>query len=271
MYYAQSGSNYWVQAHGKGTPILFLHGFTGSSKTWDDFVSTWRNQYRLLTIDLPGHGNTKTDKPIGMEDFCDHLALILENFSIEKVHVIGYSMGGRVALSFAMMYPDKVASLVLESASPGLESPHEQLSRQVSDELLAKKIEEDGVHSFIDYWQDIPLFDSQKKLPQSVRENIREERLKQTTEGLTLSLRGMGTGRQPSWWGQLTNLTLPVLLVVGELDQKFVRIAKKMHKAFKYSQLEIVLNTGHAVHVEQAENFGTIVKAFVNAVQNDTK
>lgn len=263
MYYSIGTKAYWLEESGTGPPLLLLHGFTGSTKTWERFVVRLQPFFRVFTIDLPGHGRTNITEPVTMEEFCEDLALLLKWLSIKKVHLVGYSMGGRTALTFAMIYPDLVASLILESASPGLVSPHEQLSRQLKDESLAKSLERNGVASFIDMWEQLPLFDTQKLLPDQTRKQIRQERLGQTTEGLAASLRSMGTGVQPSWWERLPELTIDILLLAGRLDQKFVTIAEEMDETMKFSKLHLVEAAGHAIHVEQPEIFDKIVKEFL--------
>ncbi|WP_232824098.1 MULTISPECIES: 2-succinyl-6-hydroxy-2,4-cyclohexadiene-1-carboxylate synthase [Paraliobacillus] len=260
--------SYWIEEYGEdtGIPLLFLHGFTGSHKTWRNTIESF-SSYRCIAIDLPGHGQTKCNEPVRMEDFCEDLALILNQLAIEKVHLIGYSMGGRAALSFTLLHSKKVASLTLESASPGLDSPNEQVARQTKDDSWAGKIEKEGVQAFVDQWESLPLFATQQALPYVVKNEIRNERLAQSKKGLASSLRGMGTGKQPSWWDQLATISVPVSVIVGALDDKFVTIAKKMAKRSKRIQLHIVSDAGHAVHVEQKEKFDTIVKDFINDME----
>jgi 2-succinyl-6-hydroxy-2,4-cyclohexadiene-1-carboxylate synthase len=116
----------------------------------------------------------------------------------------------------------------------------------------------------VDQWENLPLFASQKQLPASVQERIRSERLSQTVQGLSGSLRGMGTGHQPSLWGALPNLRLPVFLIVGEWDKKFVDLAERMDQELPNSRLFVVQHAGHAVHVEQFNFFVKIVKDTIN-------
>ncbi|WP_153465253.1 2-succinyl-6-hydroxy-2,4-cyclohexadiene-1-carboxylate synthase [Sediminibacillus terrae] len=263
MYYTIDRKQYWLKEVGSGPPLLLLHGFTGSSESWQQYVEKWKDRFRVLLLDLPGHGKTKTQAPIRMEDFCDDLGQLLDQLSISKVNLLGYSLGGRAALSFTVMKPERVQSLMLESASPGLDSPDEQLARKTKDEALAERILEQGVTSFVDYWENLPLFDSQNKLPDSIQNRIRQERLSHTERGLANSLIGMGTGAQPSWWGELGDIRLPVLLLAGEMDQKFVGIAEEMHQSMPSSELKIIPLSGHAIHVEQPQKFDTIVHEFL--------
>lgn len=259
-------ATYAYSVYGKGIPVVFLHGFTGSQKTWKPFVEKWKHRFQCITIDLPGHGKTKTNLPRTMEACCHDLRTLFSHLGISSFHLIGYSMGGRVALSFAMLYPQFLLSLTLESSSPGLKTFAKQKARQAQDEQLAQKIQTKGLKAFIDDWENIPLFSTQKNLPLSVQQSIRIERESQTEEGLVQSLRWMGTGVQPSWWNQLSRLSLPVLLLVGALDKKFVQINQEMQENFQDATLKIVPEAGHAVHLEKPEDFHRIVKSFIKEI-----
>jgi 2-succinyl-6-hydroxy-2,4-cyclohexadiene-1-carboxylate synthase len=195
-----------------------------------------------------------------MEAMGEALSKLLTHLQIQQAIVLGYSMGGRLALYFSVHYPERVLALILESASPGLSDQHERLARQKNDERLADQLLSEGLTRFVDQWENLPLFASQKQLPASVQERIRSERLSQTVEGLSGSLRGMGTGHQPSLWEALPTLRLPVILIVGEWDEKFVNLAERMDQELPNSHLFVVQHAGHAVHVEQFNFFVKIVK-----------
>jgi len=243
--------------------IVLLHGFTGSIKTWAQLSKQLPSSIRIIAIDLLGHG--KTDAPANasrysMTEQIEDLECLFQQLKLQQFTLLGYSMGGRVALSYAVSYPDRIKHLILESASPGLDSKEEQEARRKADELLANKIEQFGIENFVNQWENIPLFSSQKKLPLEVQQAIREERLGQTEIGLANSLRGMGTGAQTSLWNELERISFPVYLITGELDQKFCRIAKLMKERIPKAEQIIVSNVGHAIHVENSTQFATIVK-----------
>lgn len=263
MYMTVGESKYWCQVSGQGAPVVLLHGFTGSTATWSTLVPTLVDRFQVITIDLPGHGKTKVDSAKTMLDCCADIKLIIEQLGLGKVHLLGYSMGGRTALSFAMVYFDMVQSLILESASPGLARAADRENRRKNDHQLAERITTDGIDVFVDDWESIPLFQSQKNLPDSTRQNIRVERLSQQEEGLAMSLTSMGSGVQPSWWDKLETLSLPVLLIVGEWDSKFINLNKDMHYLLPRSDLVTAQKSGHAIHVEQSDFFGKIVSEFI--------
>ena len=256
-------NKYACRITGSGYPLVLLHGFTGSGRTWDPFVHKWSSVFKVITIDLPGHGDSLTPDFPTMMEFCDELKILLQHLQVEACHLLGYSMGGRTALSFAQRHPEMVTSLILESSSPGLKTEKERVLRRTKDQQLADRILADGLESFVDEWENLPLFASQHLLSNETKTLIREERLHQTPAGLSNSLIYMGTGSQPSWWNKLSFLQMPVQLIVGGMDRKFVTLNQEMEQLINQSELIIVQDAGHAVHIEQEEKFATIVMEFL--------
>lgn len=247
--------NYWYEIHGEGVPVVLLHGFTGSTLTWDKVVTARPDGMQLITVDLPGHGWTKGTSRITMDSCIDDLHGLFQHLELDTFFLVGYSMGGRTALSYTVKYPESVRGLILESASPGLKDTKARKNREAGDEELAKLLEEEGIESFVDYWENIPLFATQKELPDETQAAIRAERMSQSKKGLADSLRGMGTGSQPSNWEALKDVTVPVKLLAGELDEKFVAINQQMAEMLPYAELDIFPKCGHALHIEQPEHF----------------
>lgn len=246
--------------------IVLLHGFTGSTKTWDEVVRSLQETYHVIVVDLLGHGQTaapKYSERYSMEQQVQDLNALFTQLQLENFILLGYSMGGRVALSYALSYPNDVRQLILESASPGLRTEEERLARRTADAKLAARIVEGGIEAFVNFWEEIPLFQSQKKLAENVQEHVRQERLAQRPDGLANSLKGVGTGSQPSNWGKLSTLQMPVLFVTGALDEKFVKIAEQMQNEIQHAVHETVPNVGHAIHVENPQLFVTIIKKHI--------
>ncbi|WKA56066.1 2-succinyl-6-hydroxy-2,4-cyclohexadiene-1-carboxylate synthase [Planococcus shixiaomingii] len=263
---AVNGVRYHVEIanENKQQTVVFLHGFTGSIKTWQSIVEQLRD-FKVVLIDLIGHGQSESPdlaERYGMNQQIADLEAIFTKLALTDFVLVGYSMGGRTALAYACAYPERLEALILESASPGLRTEEEQKERQDRDAALAKRILRDGIPTFVNFWQEIALFDSQKQLPEQVKQAVREERLAQNPNGLANSLVGMGTGSQQSYWEDLSRLAMPVLLVAGALDLKFTGINKKMLAVLPNARLEIV-EAGHAIHVEKPLEFATIVKEYL--------
>ena len=251
--------------------IVLLHGFTGSTKTWQQVIPKLTD-YRLVTVDLLGHGKTDAPEdiaPYSMEAQVEMLDQLFTQLQLKAFVLLGYSMGGRVALSYAVRYTERIEQLLLESASPGLTNEEERTVRKLADDALAEKIMENGIPSFVDTWENIPLFASQKALSLNIQNEIRAERLQQSARGLTNSLRGVGTGVMPPLWDELDKLTFPVTLLTGALDTKFVGLAKNMLEKLQFGQHFSVSNAGHAIHVENPTKFATIVKETISSRSAD--
>lgn len=253
--------------------LVALHGFTGSSATWRNLAKALPS-VRVIAIDLIGHGQTAIPQQISrfsMQEQIRDLEEVFCQLQLKKFSLLGYSMGGRVALSYTISYPERIEKLILESASPGLRTSKERSERCERDNALAEKIMNHGLLSFVHAWENIPLFESQKRLSHSVQEAIRLERLSQKEEGLAGSLRGIGTGSQPSNWMSLEKLEFPVLLITGSLDVKFCKIALEMKALLKNAKHTTVIDAGHAIHVENPAEFATIVEEYLTSFNTNER
>lgn len=259
--------NFQQWNEGAEQTIVLLHGFTGSTKTWLDVVNQLPTSIHVVAVDLIGHGQTSAPKEVQsylMDAHINLLEQLFERLQLQQFTLLGYSMGGRVALSYAVRYPHRINALILESASPGLAQSEERAARKLADDALAKKIEANGITAFVNQWENISLFATQKGLSQEIQQEIRAERLAQTTTGLANSLRGMGTGMMPSLWHKLHELKMPVTLITGLLDTKFEQLAVKMLEHLQDATHISVNGVGHAIHVENPVEFATIVKERLN-------
>lgn len=239
--------------------IVLLHGFTGSGQSWQTFTPALSEQFQVITPDIVGHGeNIAPD--IDSYHMQNAAKAILSTIK-EPFHLLGYSMGGRLALYIATHYPEKVKSLILESASPGLKTEIEREARKKNDNALADKIEANGIEWFVDFWESLGLWDSQSA---ELKAKLRKQRRANNPQGLANSLRGMGTGVMPSLWDKLPTLSMPVKLIAGDLDAKFVGINREMAKLMPDVNLSIVAEAGHTVHLEKPEAFLQLVQGFLS-------
>lgn len=239
---------------------ILLHGFSGSSKDWDGIVPMLCDAgFATAAIDLIGHGRTDvaaTPARYAMAETVRDLTILLDTLSIERADWIGYSMGGRVALHFALANPARVRTLILESASPGIADAEAREERHRDDDTLARRIEERGMEWFADYWTSLPLFATQASLPMETRAAQHVRRLCNNAAGLARSLRGMGQGAQEYVGDRLAPLHCPTLLIVGERDPKYVQVARSMESEIPGARCLIVPGAGHNVHLEAPEAFG---------------
>jgi 2-succinyl-6-hydroxy-2,4-cyclohexadiene-1-carboxylate synthase len=178
--------------------------------------------------------------------------------------LLGYSMGGRIALYSA--FSGYFRALILESASPGLPIAAERARRLAADRALALRIEQKGIEAFVNEWEQLPLFASQRSLPAEVWQAQRRQRLANRAQGLANSLQGVGTGAQPALHTHLAELQIPVLVITGALDQKFCAIGREMVGQLPDALLQIVPGAGHTVHLEQHTAFSQLVHTFCSHV-----
>ena len=246
---------YHVEMQGSGPAVFFLHGFTGSSENWTPHLAALR-AFTTVRVDFLGHG--RSDAPAamhryGMEACVDDVLAIQDHLGIQRCAIVGYSMGGRVAMRVALQAPERLWGLVLESASPGIANPTDRKDRLIQDARLAERIRKEGVVAFANYWQALPLFASQSRLPETARQVLRDQRLQHTAEGLANSLEGLGAGMQEPVLQRLRGLRLPVLLLAGALDAKYCELAYEMATLLPQCCAHVVPDAGHAIHLERPD------------------
>jgi len=256
------------QKVGEGDPLILLHGFTGDASTMMPLGLSLSENRTVYSIDLPGHGETgvlEDSSLYGFEETIDLLRAFVVDAELNQVDLLGYSMGGRIALGFTIRYPELAKKLVLISSSAGLTTQSEREVRRRVDGDLAHQILEEGIEVFVDSWMQQPLFESQQRLDPTIIEKQRQQRLKNSPEGLAASLQGVGTGSQPSLWNHLESITAETLLVVGEDDSKFRRLAMKMASGIQKSVIAVIDDAGHATHLENLSDTAEVVRSFLSS------
>ena len=258
-----------LERHGRGPALMLLHGFTGTGSSLAGLASAFGHEYETLAPDLPGHGRTAF--PHGAADYgfaacVGDLVATLESTGHRRAHWLGYSMGARLALACALRSPASVASLVLVGARAGIQDPAERAARRRADEALADRIEVLGVEAFVDEWLAQPLFATQRRLGAAFLEEQRRARLGQDARGLAASLRALGPGAQPPLFDELSRVHVPVLLVTGALDERFVGHARDLARRLPQAEVCEIADAGHAVHLEQPGAFLRAVDDFLRRV-----
>ncbi|MFQ5872392.1 MAG: 2-succinyl-6-hydroxy-2,4-cyclohexadiene-1-carboxylate synthase [Dehalococcoidia bacterium] len=267
-----NGAELNVEVVGEGPPVVAVHGFTGDISTWDCFVEAARAEFTLILVDVLGHGCSEAPGDPGrysMDHCVEDLVGVLDGIGVRRASWLGYSMGGRICLYVALNAPDRCRALVLEGASPGISNARDRRERVDRDVELARIIEERGVATFVEYWEALPLFATQQRLPQAARERLRRQRLRNNPVGLANTLRGIGVGVQPPLQDRLSCLAPPVLFVVGEKDGKFCDLARSMNAAVPNGRLAVIPEAGHAVHLEQPDRFNSIVLDFLRVCREE--
>ncbi len=198
--------------------MIFVHGFTQTSNSWKPIAERFAtNGYEAIVVDVPGHGGSSSTRAD-----LRAAAGMLTAMCGSGVYV-GYSLGGRLCMQVATMYPDLVRALAMIGGSPGIADDIERAERRLADEKLADHIVDIGVDAFLDEWLALPLFAGL-----TVDDQQRADRLTNTADGLASSLRLAGTGAQDSLWPRLHEMNMPVLTIAGELDHKFAAIGRQV-------------------------------------------
>lgn len=239
--------------------LVALHGFTGCGSDFRFLNVLLESDRKLIAPDWPGHG-TKS----GLRDGSDyslesHMQVIDEATAGESVELLGYSMGGRLALHYALSRPERVARLILVGASPGLRTETERRERRAGDAALADFIRSQGVAAFMRYWHGQTMFQTLQSLPDERLREIMASRGRNDPEGLALSLLHVGTGALPSLWERLHELKMPADLVTGAHDAKFASIGREMVTLIPRARLGEVDDAGHAVHLERPDDLAAAI------------
>ena len=261
-----------VEMDGDGSPLLLLHGFTGGAKTMWPLGRRLTLVRHVAAVDMPGHGRTGVPADphlFGFEHTVDALARLLEHRDHMPADVVGYSMGGRIALGLAVRHPEHVASLSLIGASAGISDVVERSARRRSDDDLAEDLLDHGLELFVDRWMASPLFASQVRLGPDALAAARAQRMDNDPEGLAGSLRGAGAGSQPSYWQDLAGIHAPTLLVVGDEDPKFRATAMRLAAGLPRSTISVVPEAGHAPHLENLDRTSTVILEFLAELDQD--
>lgn len=237
--------------------LYALHGFTETDQAW---AETLGNEIPDLRCPLlPGHGCKPCDERATIQQAAAELA---SGFPAEPVDVLGYSMGGRVALRLALDHPRRVRRLILISCHAGIRNERDRLGRRRRDEALAQVLEEDGIGPFVSWWEGQSALKPYQPFPAAVAESVRARRLNQDATGLARCLRTLGAGSMEELWGRLGSLSMPVLLISGSADQRYRTLMDEMAAAIPGCRRDIVLRSGHAVHRERPQVVAQMVGAF---------
>ena len=249
---------YGVTVVGTGKPLVCFHGFSESESTWDGIEIPG---YRLIRIDSIGHGRSARPMeltPYTLSQMLSDLHRVIYAVAGERYALMGYSMGARLALLYALEYPEEVTHLVLESGSVGIEDETERQERYAADRVLANLIREHDVQWFSETWAKLAIFQTQQSLPTKVQQQIQRRRLLNSPHALAFTLEGSGQGSMPYVGHRLLELTMPVCYISGELDSKYTAIGAQYFGDIH----RIVSKVGHNVHVEAPEAYRQILKQF---------
>jgi len=243
--------------------LFLLHGFMGSAADWLPVIEQSPASFNYLAVDLPGHGNSPLPPALSMQSAAKALLALADDLNLKAIHLLGYSLGGRLALYLAVYYPQRFRSFILESASPGIPDVQERAIRSQTDEQWAKELEQQNFEIFLRKWYRQPLFADLNR--HSAFKRLIKRRLKNDPQQLAQVLRRLSASRQTPLWQHLAHIRQPVLLISGERDEKYKKICadmKQRNPAFRWKQVK---QCGHNVHAEQTQRYADLVARFLNS------
>lgn len=238
--------------------LVALHGFTETDQVWSEFFAS---HHPVRCPVLPGHGAKPCPPGTTLASTATMMAKYLATNGSDDL--LGYSLGGRVALQLALDHPGKVRRLVLLSSGPGIADATERAKRLLRDERLAQILEEDGISPFTAWWESTPALKPARPLSREVDESLRSLRLNQDPLCLAGVLRHLSHGTMEDLTPRLKTLTMPVLLVAGDSDRAYCQRMREMSAAIPNSRLQLIADAGHAVHREKPEAVRNAVITFL--------
>jgi 2-succinyl-6-hydroxy-2,4-cyclohexadiene-1-carboxylate synthase len=249
-------------------PIIFFHGFLGSGLDWKEIIEKLSQNFYCLALDLPGHGKTRVHGPISdysMESFAVSITKFVKNKELHNAILLGYSMGGRIALFLSAMVKNLWSAAILESATPGLRQEKQRIERRTKDTKIANKLEKEKLEDFLNDWYQQPLFATIGQVKNF--NSILKQRQNNDPFELAKALRMMGVGVQPSLWNACKMVNIPILLLAGEFDRKFCNILRDMNTVNTEFGVKIVKNAGHNVHLEQPDAYYKEIYKFLISIE----
>jgi pimeloyl-ACP methyl ester carboxylesterase len=244
---------------GKGTPIVLLHGYIEALNVWEDIAKKLFENFRVITIDLPGHGNSPVfDKIHTMEFMADYVNEILTHLYINKCVMIGHSMGGYVTMEFLSKYPEKLTGFSLFHSTP---FPDSEEKKQIRDRLINAIKQGKKVQLAKEHVEKTFAPENLSKFVQEIG-FLKIIAINTSDEGTIAALEGMKIRKNHSQ--TLSNTPIPGLWIFGEKDNFISTKAKDLLKVPENIKIEILKNSGHQGFIEEKEKSLKILKDFIN-------
>lgn len=234
--------------------LVLLHGFGGTHRAWDPVLPELDHErYNPIVPDLRGHGTKAHVRPISFDGCMDDvLAAAPDRFVL-----CGYSMGGRIAQKVALAAPERVSRLVLVATSAGIPDPDVRAARIAEDRALADEVEDMTVEEFVTRWQAQPIFVG---TPPEAARFWGDDLARNDPAALAEALRTIGGGAMEPFWDRVGELTMPVTIVVGERDEKFVRFAREEYvPRIPHAEVHVIDGVGHGIPREAPRELAALI------------
>ena len=240
---------------------MLLHGFTGSPESWSAALERAELVPEPLRPILAGHGPAWRDVEVGtFLAEVRRLSALASSMDAPRF-IAGYSLGARLALGILAENPELFEAALLIGVHPGLDGEHARRERRELDAARARLLRADGLEAFVSAWEQQPLFDSQRLLPEHLRAVQRRVRSSHDAEGLARSLESLGLGEMPSYRDAFRSMRVPVTLMTGSLDAKFRDVALDLSERHAHVRALVVQEAGHNLLLESSGEVADAMRA----------
>jgi 2-succinyl-6-hydroxy-2,4-cyclohexadiene-1-carboxylate synthase len=237
---------------------VFLHGFCGSPRTFDGVRAALGDDLVVRAPVLAGHAGCPVDAQT-FEAEIDRLAALIPVHP--KPVLVGYSLGGRLAMGLVVRHPGRWAGALFVGAQAGIPNEEERAARRLADGRWARILRDDGLDAFVVAWEAQPLFASQQTLPAASRAAQDEDRRRQDPLRLAQAIERFSPGAMPCWDHGLTAARLPMTYVAGGRDPKFTAVGQRLLSTTPGLVLTVVPDSGHNVVLEAPAAAATAIRA----------
>ena len=256
----------WVESgNSNGELIIFIHGFMGDNSDWNIVNKSFEKDYHILAVDLPGHG--KSDLPLNPYTFTSVAENIRHKINKykKKSYIIGYSLGGRVALYCLDLFPQLLKGIILESSHPGLKNNKDKQKRYGQDLKLFQQVNSsEELKLFLSQWYCNPIFKNINKHKNYF--SMINKKTNNNIANLKKSLEYLSLGIQENFWPLLKITNMPILFLSGELDCKYSQIGKNLAN-INQKIIEInIKNTSHNTHFTHPEKYISEIESFLENI-----
>jgi len=259
-----NGTKLYYEIAGSGDTIVFIHGWSFDNRCWDDQFSDFARSYRVLRYDLRGFGKSSLPEAGKSYSHTDDLVALLDFLGIEKAHILGHSFGGRIAVDFALHYPERTISLILPDAAmdvTGFE-PSTEIVSWISNTWKAGK--EFGIAKAKEIWLKGSPFAPAMKNPRSAR---KVKQMVDDYSGWHWENDDPDEGITPYPPERLSEIQVPTLILVGELNpQDYHTMAGIQQKYIRGAKKVTISGAGHALNIERPKEFNKAVLSFLEDV-----
>jgi len=249
-------------------PIVFLHGFLGSAASFASVRALLPVGHPTVSPGLFGHrGQPELLPNHTFEAELDRLLGVIQgHFNASPTHLVGYSLGGRLALALLLKAPRQFQSATLISARRGLDDPLARATRLEQDSKWASMLQTMPLSQFLDAWERQPLFATQRQLAPHVLAQLREQRLMHNPSALAQAMTTLSLAHMPSFQGTL-DIRCPVTLMVGDQDPKFCALAAELAEQIHKRRTIVVSGAGHNLPLEKPESVTAAISEEIDHVE----